>query len=204
MNRSELLKIISNDPEPVYGISGMLCLKNEAEKKELWRLLKEIAFNGSDRERFVVLTLISCENQSLAKEIVDSLIDEVRGHFSEKRAILPPLIRIVDHENITQYVPDLLDILRWADKHSDTQIKSMSFRAILSLDWQQALHELIDIIEKEQDIKIIDTCSYLIYKNNENAFNTLVSELDDASAKKVKKLLLKVLDRLKNNYEQLS
>ena len=194
-------QLIEKDKEPVYAIHGVLNKCSRSERKRVWDILEDLGFHGSERERSVVLYNIACENKQLANKLQDQLIAEINNDFAAYKVIVKRVITMIRRTKRKDNVPFCLSVLQWANENmKGSLLAGNAFRCIITVDWEKIISEIAEHLKDEDDLGVIDTVAYFLYKNGSGEYEKLKVRLPEETLQRINQLMPEIQDRLNNHY----
>lgn len=200
--KEELLNIIDNSDEAVYELDAYLSKQKGVHKEEGWEALKEIALKGTQKQRFVALTVISVNKPSYMEGLSTELIKSIK--FSEIEAFLIPIIKICSVIEKELHIQYMEEVLNYACKNQKEYLAEVTLRNIISTKhWKRVISNILQVVSNSDNETVVDLLAYFIYKQGKDEYNLLVSHLPKVNQEKVAKLQVQILERLKNGYQIL-
>jgi hypothetical protein len=208
----KILKIIHHAPsksEPIYQLeSEYKSLSNDCKKKDFLYIIKSLALNGSDKEKFIGLTTIEfLDKAKECEEVIKSNIEEFV--FEESEKLIPPLLPLCARLSVTWAIDFIIAIIKYYKPKSNeySYFFDIGMRSIVSTPhWKEVFKEIKWTIENYDDDYIIDFIAYFKWKRGNTEFQKLFQLLGNNNflIKKVNILEIKIKTRFINNYGKLS
>jgi hypothetical protein len=208
--KEKILKIINapSQSEPIYQLEAEYkSLSDDDKKKEFLSIIKCMALNGSDKQKFASLTTIEFLNQ--AKECEDVIKSNVeRIVFNENEKLISPLLTLCAMLSVNWAIDFIKKIIEYYKPKSNeySYYFDIGIRSIVSTpDWKEAINEIKWIIKNYDDDSLIDFLAYFKWISGDAELEELFQILDNKNFEidKINNLETKIKNSYINNYGKL-
>jgi hypothetical protein len=209
--KEKILKIIHASPqsEPIYQLQAEYKrLTDDDHKKEFLSIIKSIALNGSDKEKFASLTTIEFlnqakENEDLIKSIVETIV------FKENEKLIPPLLTLCAMLSFNWAIAFIKKVIEHFKPKSNeySYFFDIGIRSMASTPyWKEVIEEIKWAIKNYDDDYIIDFFAYCKWKLGDHELEKLFQLVceNNFAIKKILNLEAKINDRYINNYGKIN
>ncbi|KDN54694.1 hypothetical protein [Flavobacterium seoulense] len=205
--KEKILKIInaSTQSEPIYQLEHEYrIINNNLQRKEFFSVIKSLAINGTDKEKFVCLTII--EFLDLAKESEDVIKANIEFFdFKKDKENISPLLTLCSMLSTIWAIDFIKKIINHFKPKSIeySYYFDIALRSIVStIYWKQSINEIKWVMDNYQNDYIIDFIAYFKWKREESELEELFQLIDNNVLLNTK-LKLKIIDRYVNNYKKI-
>lgn len=208
--KEKILKIINAPPqsEPIYQLEAEYkSISDDDKKKEFLSIIKSIAVNGSDKEKFASLAVIEFLNQ--ANECEDAIKSNVETIvFNENEKLISPLLTLCAMLAVNWSIDFIKKVMEYYKPKSNeySYYFDIGVRSIVSTPhWKEAINEIKWIIKNYDDDSLIDFLAYFKWICGDAELEELFKLLDNRNFEiyKINNLEAKIKNRYINNYEKL-
>jgi hypothetical protein len=209
--KEKIINIIQGPPEsePIYQLeSEYKKLFNDAQKKEFLSIMKFLAQDGTNKEKFISLTVI--EFLDKAKECEDVIKRNTNTiSINENEKLISPLLTLCAVLSTNWAI----DFIRNVIKHFMPKSNEYSYyfdiglRSMVStIHWRDVIEELKWAVRNYDDDYIIDLFAYFKWKHGDHELEKLFQLFsnDNSTIKKMDNIEIKINDRYTNNYRKIN
>ena len=163
--QQQILNIISKSKEPVYDLGLFYNKLTDIDKKkfieEVRLLIVSIDNNVSNKDKYVILTMLSVEDFKITKEIFSYLINNADAIINIYSYLLPPLIYYCTKHITSDNINFIEKILKNSLLKQDEYLIDISLFALIKMDINRAISYVKNYLLNAEKDKIIDTLSYI-------------------------------------------
>lgn len=206
--KERILKIIQGPPqsEPIYQLEfEYKKLIDDKQKEEFFSIIKSLALNGTEKEKFASLTTIEfLDKAKESEDVIKSSIEEVK--LKENERLISPLLTLCAVLSTSWAIDFIEKVIKYFKPKSNeySYYFDVGIRSIVStIYWKEVINEIKWAIENYDNDYTIDFIAYFKWKQGEKELKEFFSYLDDPLLKKVSNLKAKIEDRYKNHYRML-
>lgn len=191
------------ESEPIYQLeSEYRKLPNESERDIFLSIIKEIANDGTKKERFACLTVIemidkAVESESVIKNNVETI------NMKEDELLIAPLLSLCAFLSNDWSVSFIQNVI----KYFKPNLKEYSYyydiaiRSIITTPfWKNHIEEINFALANFDEDYFIDFIAYFKWKKEELDYKELLVQIDAMLIKKIDKLKFDIDRRYLNHY----
>lgn len=205
--KEKILRIIHGPPqsEPIYQLEfEYRSLPNNDERKEFLSIIKYLALNGSDKEKFASLTtIVFIDKAKDCEDVIKSNTDAIE--FKENEKLISPLLTLCSMLSVNWAIDFIEKVIKYFKPESnaysyyfDIGIRSM----VSTIYWKNVIKEIKWAFENYDEKYIIDFFAYFKWKRGDHELEKLFQLVGDDNFKidKINNIKTKIGYRYKSNY----